>query len=83
MGGSKKYSISLPEDLAEAVREHVGPGGFSAYIAEALAHRVAMEKLGEIVADYERDHDPLSQGDIDAARAVLRHDQNGSAGPAA
>ncbi|MFJ4769252.1 hypothetical protein ACIP88_09055 [Streptomyces uncialis] len=28
MTGSKEYSISLPEDLAEAVRPHVGLGGF-------------------------------------------------------
>ncbi|MGW6332365.1 hypothetical protein [Nocardia rhamnosiphila] len=76
MAGSKKYSVSLPEELAETVREHVGPGGFSAYITEALEQRVAMDKLGEIVADYAKDHDPLTQEEIDAARAALRHDKN-------
>ncbi|MEV4130307.1 hypothetical protein [Nocardia sp. NPDC049707] len=76
MSGSKKYSVSLPEDLAEAVREHVGPGGFSAYITEALEQRVAMDKLGEIVADYTNDHDPITQEEIEAARAALRHDKD-------
>ena len=74
MAGSRKYSVSLPEDLAEEVRAHVGPGGFSAYIAESLAHRVAMDKLGEIVADYEKDHDPLSDAEVTAARALLRRE---------
>ncbi|MFC6014509.1 hypothetical protein [Nocardia lasii] len=72
MSRSKKYSVSLPQDLAEAVREQVGSGGFSAYIALALERQVAMDKLGEIVADYERDHEPLDEHDIDAARTLLR-----------
>ncbi|MEU8782126.1 hypothetical protein [Streptomyces sp. NPDC048637] len=83
MAGSKKYSISLPEDLAEAVRAHVGPGGFSAYVAEALEHRVAMDKLREIVADFETDNDPLSRDEVEAARALLRHDHRGVGGAAA
>ncbi|MCZ2524597.1 hypothetical protein ACFW9F_13005 [Streptomyces sp. NPDC059506] len=83
MSGSKKYSISLPEDLAEAVRAHVGPGSFSSYVAEALEQRVAMDKLREIVSDFETDNEPLSREEIEAARAVLRHDQRHSGGAAA
>ncbi|SFL51029.1 hypothetical protein [Streptomyces pini] len=83
MSGSKKYSISLPEDLAESVRAHVGSGGFSAYVAEALEQRVAMDKLREIVADFETDNEPLSREEIEAARAMLRHDQRDSGGAAA
>lgn len=74
MSGSKKYSISLPEELAETVRTHVGSGGFSAYVAEALEQRVAMDKLGEIVGDFERRNDALTREEVEAARAVLRHD---------
>ncbi|MFE5122196.1 hypothetical protein [Streptomyces sp. NPDC056669] len=74
MSGSKKYSISLPEDLAETVRSHVGPGGFSAYVAEALDQRVAMDKLREIVTDFETDHEELTRTEVEAARALLRHD---------
>lgn len=79
MSGSRKYSVSLPEELAESVRAQVGPGGFSAYIASALEHRVAMDKLREIVDDYEQGNDPLTQAEIDRAKAELRHDKNGSA----
>ncbi|MEU0372094.1 hypothetical protein ABZ070_17880 [Streptomyces sp. NPDC006283] len=83
MSGSKKYSISLPEDLAETVRIHVGRGGFSAYVAEALEQRVAMDRLREIVADFESDNDPLSRDEVEAARALLRHDRHNSGGAAA
>lgn len=83
MSGSKKYSISLPEDLAETVRAHVGPGGFSAYVAEALEHRVAMDKLREIVTDFQTEHDELTREEVEAARALLRHDHRTSGGAAA
>lgn len=83
MSGSKKYSVSLPEDLAEAVRSEVGPGGFSAYVTQALAHQVAMDRLGAIVDDYERDQGRLSEDEINAARALLRQDGSDSAGSAA
>jgi Arc/MetJ-type ribon-helix-helix transcriptional regulator len=83
MSGSRKYSISLPEDLAEAVRAHVGPGGFSAYIAEALEQRVAMDKLREIVADFETDNEALTREEVEAARALLRHDHRQAGGAAA
>ncbi|NKY59902.1 hypothetical protein [Nocardia flavorosea] len=82
MSGSRKYSVSLPEDLAETVRAQVGPGGFSAYIADALEQRVAMDKLSELVEDYTKDNEPLSQEEIDCARAELRHDADGPAGAA-
>lgn len=83
MSGSKKYSVSLPEELAEAVRAKVGPGGFSAYVAEALEQRVAMDKLREIVTDFETDNDPLTREEIETARAVLRHDHRAEGGAAA
>lgn len=83
MSGIRKYSISLPEDLAEAVRAHVGPGGFSAYVAEALEQRGAMDKLREIVADFETDNEALTREEVAAARALLRHDHRQAGGAAA
>jgi Arc/MetJ-type ribon-helix-helix transcriptional regulator len=80
MAGSKKYSISLPEELTETVRARVGPGGFSRYVAEAIEQRVAMEKLQEVVADYETDHDELTRAEIEAARALLRHGRHEAGG---
>lgn len=75
MSNSKKYSVSLPEDLAEAVRTQVGPGGFSAYVAQAIEQRVAMDKLREVVEDFTVDNDPLTREEVEAARSLLRHDR--------
>jgi Arc/MetJ-type ribon-helix-helix transcriptional regulator len=83
MSSSKKYSVSLPEDLAEAVRTQVGPGGFSAYVAEAIEQRVAMDKLRQVVEDFTVDNDPLTREEVEAARALLRHDHRRSGDAAA
>ncbi|MDA2810966.1 hypothetical protein O4J56_09995 [Nocardiopsis sp. RSe5-2] len=76
MGGSEKYSVGSPEELAETVRARVGPGGFSAFVPDAIEHRIAMERLGEIVADFEADNGPLTGQEVEAARAVLNHDRS-------
>ncbi|MEV6163347.1 hypothetical protein AB0L71_15705 [Streptomyces sp. NPDC052052] len=68
MSRSRTCSISLPEDLAEAVRAHVEPGGFSACVEAALEQQVALDKLREIVADFETDHDEPTRGEAEAAR---------------
>lgn len=51
-------------------------------MAEALEQRVAMDKLREIIVDFETDNDPLSREEVEAARAALRHDQRDSGGAA-
>jgi hypothetical protein len=81
---SKKYSISLPEDLAEQARERARDG-LSAYIAEALEHRVAMDKLRELIDDYHRDHEAFTAEELAAAREELgfeRHHRSTQAGAA-
>lgn len=83
MGGGRKYSIGLPEDLAGALRARVGPGGFSAYVAEALEQRVAMDKLREIVVGFGTGNEELTREEIEAARALLRHDHRHTGGAAA
>jgi len=74
MSSSKKYSVSLPEELAETIRSRTGPGAFSAYVAEALEHKLAMDKLAEIVADFETDNDPITPEELAAAMADLDHE---------
>ncbi|GAA1353292.1 hypothetical protein [Streptomyces beijiangensis] len=77
---TRKYSVSIPEDLAETVREQVGPGGFSAYVTDALRHRLAMDRLSQIVEDHEARNGPLTEKDLALADALLagdaRQDQN-------
>ena len=71
---SKKYSISLPEHLAEQARERARDG-LSSYIAEALEHRVAMDKLRELIDDYHRDHEAFTAEELAAAREELGYER--------
>lgn len=73
MGSSNRYSVSLPEELAEEIRSQVGAGWFSACGAEALEQGAAMDRVREIVADFETDNAPLTREEVQTARARLRH----------
>ncbi|MQY26675.1 hypothetical protein [Nocardia aurantia] len=68
----KKYSIILPEELAESVRSRIGSGSFSSYVRECLEHRLAMENLSEIVSEFNRRNEPLTEAEIEAAHLMLR-----------
>jgi len=44
--------VSLPDDPTEAVRDRVGPGGFSGYVAAAVS-RLEIDRLSELVGEME------------------------------
>lgn len=74
----KKVSVTLPADLLEQVRERVGPGNLSSYIAEALEENERRVALGEWAEAMEAEHGPPSEEDLEevrrrwpAARSVL------------
>lgn len=72
MGGSRrKYSVSLPEDLAEAVRARVGPGGFSAHVAETLGQNVTKEIADRVAVLLRAPHLHGHKYAIDAALDVI------------
>ncbi|KUL39915.1 hypothetical protein [Actinoplanes awajinensis] len=64
-GGKKRYSIPLPgqPDLES----------FAAYVEE-LDHRIAMNKLDELVKDHEARHGPFTDAEMAAAHAYLNGD---------
>ncbi|MBB0243436.1 hypothetical protein FNQ90_04760 [Streptomyces alkaliphilus] len=76
-GGADKCSVGPSGDLTETARSTVGPGGVSACAAETPGWEVAMERLREIVADFETTDDPLTRDEVEAARVLLRHDRGG------
>ncbi|MER6999729.1 hypothetical protein [Streptomyces sp. NPDC000410] len=82
-GSTRKYSISIPEDLAETVKAKVGSGGFSAYVTEAVRQQMAMDKLSEIVDDHEVRFGPLSDQDLAWAAEVLDGQPEPGAEPSA
>jgi len=54
-------SVSLPTDVVGMLKARAGPRGVSAYITEAVRHRLAMEGLDDIVRDYEATRGPLDE----------------------
>ncbi len=67
-GKVKKVSVSMPEELAEAVRARTGAGGFSRYVTEAVDREIRHDLLGELVDELEAEYGPVPQELLDEAR---------------
>jgi hypothetical protein len=59
-GRVQKVSVSMPEDLATAVRERTGPGGFSRYVTEAVERRFSHDRLGDLLDELDAEFGPVS-----------------------
>ncbi|MER5477948.1 hypothetical protein ABT026_13385 [Streptomyces sp. NPDC002734] len=69
---TKKYTVTLPEELAEAIREEVGPGGFSRYVTHAIERQREQDRLGELVDWLETEYGPVTEEELAAAEAERR-----------
>jgi Arc/MetJ-type ribon-helix-helix transcriptional regulator len=69
---TKKYTVTLPEELAEEIRSEVGPGAFSAYVTRAIERQREHDRLGELVAWMQEGGGPLTEEEQAAAAAELR-----------
>ncbi|MEU5715919.1 CopG family transcriptional regulator [Streptomyces sp. NPDC020403] len=68
---TRKYSITMPQDIAEAARDRSGPSGLSAYVAAAVARQVERDNLNELIAVAEAEHSPITDEEIQALRDEL------------
>jgi hypothetical protein len=66
-GKVRKVSVSMPEELAEAVRARTGSGGFSRYVTEAVDREIRHDLLGELIEELEAIHGPIPQELLDEA----------------
>jgi Arc/MetJ-type ribon-helix-helix transcriptional regulator len=55
----RKVSVSMPEELADAVRARTGAGGFSRYVSEVVEREIRHERLGELLDELEAEHGPI------------------------
>jgi Arc/MetJ-type ribon-helix-helix transcriptional regulator len=69
---TKKYTVTLPEDLAQEIRRKVGPGAFSAYVTDAVRRKFENDKLGELVEWMLEEHGPLTEAQLAEADAEFR-----------
>ena len=63
-----KLSISVPGELAAAVRKRVGSRGLSGFVARALAHELEREGIKAILDDLEQTLGPPTKSDLARAR---------------
>ncbi len=60
-GRVRKVSVSMPEELAEAVRTRTGSGGFSRYVTDAVHEQVRLDLLDELSAELEAKYGPIPE----------------------
>ncbi len=48
-----KLSVSVPGDLAKAVRKSVGSRGLSGFVTRAMRHELEREQLGAFIAELD------------------------------
>jgi hypothetical protein len=49
----RKWSVSIDEELAERVEEHVGGRGLSGFVARAVEHELERDALGTYLGDLD------------------------------
>jgi hypothetical protein len=63
-----KLSVSVPGELAAAVRKRVGARGLSGFVARAMAHELEREGIGVLLGELEQQLGPTSKSDMARAR---------------
>lgn len=69
---TKKYTVTLPEELAEEIRSEVGSGGFSRYVTQAIERQRERERLHDAVDWWESEYGPVTAAELAAAEAERR-----------
>lgn len=67
-----KLSVSVPFELAQAVKKRVGERGVSGFVARALQHELEREQLGAFLDELDAKHGPVSKQALAAARRAWR-----------
>lgn len=68
---TRKYSITMPQDIAETARARSGPSGLSAYVSAAVARQLERDNLNELIAVAEAEHGPLTAEELQEKRGLL------------
>jgi Arc/MetJ-type ribon-helix-helix transcriptional regulator len=66
-GKVKKVSVSMPEELADAVRARTGAGGFSRYVTDAVHEQIRLDLLDELAAEFEAKFGPVDENLVQQA----------------
>jgi hypothetical protein len=55
----RKWSVSVDEELAGRVEEHVGDRGLSGFVARAVEHELERDALGEYLDELDEEFGPV------------------------
>ena len=58
----RKWSVSIDEDLASRVEEHVGGRGLSGFVARAVEHELERDALGAYLDDLDAEFGAVAPG---------------------
>ncbi len=66
MAQREKRSVSIPPDLARAIDQAAARDGttFSAWLSDTAAHRLRLEAGRRAIAEWEREHGPLTPEEL-------------------
>jgi hypothetical protein len=70
-GPTITVSVSLHHGTVKWIRERTGKREFSAYVEDALRHKIERENLRELIDDYTSRHGDFTEEEMAAARAAL------------
>jgi hypothetical protein len=79
---TRKYSITMPRDVAEAARARSGPSGLSAYVAAAVVRQIERDNLNDLIAVAEAEHGAITEEEIQVRRDALQRARAQQAVPA-
>lgn len=65
---AEKLSVSIPKDLATAVRRRAGPRGLSGFVARAISHELEREQLGAFLDELDEAAGPVPKRELSRAR---------------
>jgi hypothetical protein len=66
-GKVRKVSVSMPEELTDAVRARTGVGGFSRYVTDAVQEQVRLDLLDDLAAEFEAEYGPVDEELVEQA----------------
>ena len=74
-GKVRKVSVSMPEELAEAVRARTGSGGFSRYVTEAVEEQIRLNLLDELSEMLQVEFGPFDEEGVREAMRLWTEEQ--------
>jgi Arc/MetJ-type ribon-helix-helix transcriptional regulator len=71
-GSTETIAASVPTALVKEIREQVGKGEFSRFVAQALRHELVRLNRAKFIADFESGFGALDKKAVDRARRAIR-----------